>query len=344
MKLSFKIFLIILTILFAVNLTQAGPRKKLGTSAAPELLIPVGSIGTSLAGSNTSFQTGIDAMYWNPAGLSQLNSPNVEAMFSHMNYFADMKVEYLGVAAKLGGLGVLGFGVKAYNIGDIEQTTEIQPEGTGATFSPSYIVGNLTFARQMTDRIRFGANVKVINESVADVSSTGVGFDFGIQYKGGESGFNFGIAIKNLGPSMTFNGSGLDRTILLPNGQQTIQRVVLQSFDLPTALDLGIGYIYNYKKMMDFALGVSFQNNSFSSDEFKFGLEYNYKKMFYLRGSFTVYTDKSGSSEQLFGPSFGAGLHYPFGSVSLGLDYAYRVINESALNSTNQFFTLSLGF
>jgi predicted porin len=96
--------------------------------------------------------------------------------------------------------------------------------------------------------------------------------------------------------------------------------------------------------MMDFALGVSFQNNSFSSDEFKFGLEYNYKKMFYLRGSFTVYTDKSGSSEQLFGPSFGAGLHYPFGSVSLGLDYAYRVINESALNSTNQFFTLSLGF
>ncbi|TRZ51617.1 hypothetical protein D4R99_04160 [bacterium] len=95
---------------------------------------------------------------------------------------------------------------------------------------------------------------------------------------------------------------------------------------------------------MDFTLGASFTNNSFTSDEYKFGLEYNYKKMLYLRGSFTAYADKNGTTDALFGPSFGAGFHYPFGSVSLGLDYAYRVINESAFNSTNQFFTLSLGF
>lgn len=343
MKLSLnKIFLIILIILFAVNISQAGPRKKLGTSAAPELLIPVGSIGTSLSGTNMSFATGVDAMFWNPAGVSQLNSDNAEVMFSHMNYFADMKVEYLSVAAKLGNLGVIGGSIKAFNIGEIEQTTEIQPEGTGVVFNPNYLVANLTLARQMTDRIRFGANIKLISESVADVSALGYAFDFGIQYRGGETGFNFGIAIKNLGPSMRFNGPGLDRRIEV-NGQVTTQRVTLQDFDLPTALDLGVAYTFKTKKAGNFTLAAGFQNNSFTSDDFKFGLEYTYKNYVFLRGALNYLPDKE-TDESLFGPSFGVGLRYPFGSVVVGFDYAYRFVNEDAFNTTNQFFTVSLGF
>ena len=103
-------------------------------------------------------------------------------MFSHVNYFADMKLEYVSVASKVGSLGVIGAGIKSFNIGEFEQTTEIAPDGTGTIFKPTYITANLSFARQMTDRIRFGTNVKVISESVADVSASGVAFDFGIQY------------------------------------------------------------------------------------------------------------------------------------------------------------------
>ncbi len=348
MKLSqTKIILILLVVMFAASISYAGPRKKYGTSAAPELLIPVGSVGTSLLGSNMSYISGVDAMYWNPAGLANITSRNAEAMFSHVNYFADMKLEYVTVAAKLGNLGVLGAGIKAFNIGEIEQTTEIAPEGTGTIFKPTYITANLSFARQMTDRIRFGTNVKVISESVADVSATGFAFDFGIQYKGGETGFNFGIAIKNLGPTMRFNGPGLDRTIQGLNGQITTQRVVLQDFDLPTALDLGISWGKMFKNDMGLNVGMNFTNNSFTSDEFKFGLEYTYKNILYIRGAYNYLVDKeSGSDLSVFGPSIGAGIHYPVGGVNIGFDYAYRFINESgsSLNTTNQFFTISLGF
>src|SRR5665647_206260 len=150
MKLSqTKIILILLVVMFAASISYAGPRKKYGTSAAPELLIPVGSVGTSLLGSNMSYISGVDAMYWNPAGLANINSRTGEAMFSHVNYFADMKIEYVTVASKIGNLGVIGAGVKSFNIGEIEQTTETAPEGTGAIFKPTYITANLSFARQM---------------------------------------------------------------------------------------------------------------------------------------------------------------------------------------------------
>ena len=119
-----KIILILLVVMFAASFSYAGPRKKYGTSAAPELLIPVGSVGTSLLGSNMSYISGVDAMYWNPAGLANIKSRNAEAMFSHVTYFADMNIEYVSVASKIGNLGVLGAGVKAFNIGEIEQTTE----------------------------------------------------------------------------------------------------------------------------------------------------------------------------------------------------------------------------
>jgi len=343
MKLTtLKIFAVILIILFAANITFSGPRKKLGTSAAPELLIPVGSIGTSLSGSNLSSVTGVDAIYWNPAGLAKLDGNYAEVMFSHMTYFADMKIEYFAGGAKLGSLGNIGVSIKSLNIGEIEETTEIQPEGTGTVFNPTYLIANIGFARQMTDRIRFGTNVKLISENVANVTASGFGFDFGIQYLGGQTGFSFGIALKNLGPSMTFNGSGLDRVIEV-DGKRYTQRVILQSFDLPTNLELGVGYNFRLTDKMNLNLSGAFMNSSFASDEYRFGLEYNYNNMFYIRGAGSFLPDKN-SGESLFGPTFGAGLRYPFGNFTLGFDYAYRIINEEGFDSTNQFFTLHLGF
>jgi hypothetical protein len=332
---------IILVAIFVANIGVAGPKKKYGTSAAPELLIPVGSAGTSLSGANLSSISGVDAMYWNPAGLSAISSKTGEAMVSHMNYVADMNLQYIGGAFKLGNIGVLGASVKIFNVGDILQTTEYYPEGTGVVIKPTYITGTIGLARQMTDRIRFGANIKYISENVADVSANAFAFDFGLQYIGGNTGLSFGIALKNLGPQLTFNGPGLDQTSII-NGQKITQRITLQSFDLPTNLEIGMGYKKAFGKDNNIGLSVAFKNSSFSSDEFKVGLEYNYKDFFYVRGAYNIFLNSD--ENNLFGPTIGAGLHYPVGSLILGFDYAYRFVTESAINSTNQFFTLHVGF
>ena len=347
MKTSYIKYIILIAVVIIVQAAgkdaDAGPRTKLGTMAAPELLIPVGSIGTSLQGSNLASVTGIEAMYWNPAGLSQLESQTGEVMFSHMNYIADINMEYFAGIVRLGNLGFVGASVRSLSFGDpIAITTEQSPEGTGATYSPTYIVGSLSFARAMTDKIHLGTNIKLINETIADVSATGLAFDFGIQYVAGPSGLRFGIALKNLGPKMRFEGPGLDRTFV-ENGLTVVRRVTLQEFELPTSLELGLSYSTSFGRNNNIVLSSAFQNSTFSSDEYKLGLEYNYNNNFFLRGAGVYYANKE-EDESLFGPSFGAGLKYPFGNFVLGFDYAYRVVNEDGFNSTNQYFTLNVDF
>jgi len=346
MKFYIKIIIILIAVSLAYQNGYSGPRKKYGTLAAPELLIPLGSSGTSLGGSNLATVTGVDAMYWNPAGLSQVNTNSGEIMFSSMNYIADINVNYFAGVVKLGSFGSVGGSIRSMSFGEEMVTTEYSPEGTGAMFSPTYIVGTLSFARAMTDKIHFGTSVKLISEQIAEVSATGMAFDFGLQYVAGPSGLRFGIALKNLGGAMQFTGPGLDRTYT-ENGVQTVRRVTLQEFDLPTNLEIGLGYTTTFSKNNNITLSTAFQNSSYSSDEYKFGLEYNYNQMLFLRGAFTVYPDNSeidDVNKSLFGPAFGAGLKYPFGSLTLGFDYAYRVINETNFNSTNQYFTLNVGF
>src|SRR2546425_2784570 len=113
LRTSSMVFLLI----FSANQILAGPRSKWGLSAAPELLIPVGSIGTSLSGSNLANVTGVEALYWNPAGLSSLNGKYGEIMFSHQKYIADIAINYAAASYKLGTLGNLGLSVKALSFG-----------------------------------------------------------------------------------------------------------------------------------------------------------------------------------------------------------------------------------
>jgi hypothetical protein len=341
----------VITLLLFSNLIFAGDRSRYGTSAAPELLIPVGSRGTSLSGSIISSVTGVDAMYWNPAGLS-LMTQKTEILASHMKYIAGIDVNYFGAAVDLGsGVGVLGVSLKSMSFGDELVTTLESPMGTGETWSPTYLTTSLSYSRKMSDKILFGTNVKLIYEQIATVSSIGYAFDFGLQYLAGKSGLKFGVALKNFGPAMRFDGSALDQ-YYTPSGtpggtSNEPRRITLQDFSLPTTLELGISYDVPVGKKNNVLLTTTFQNNNFSSDEYRFGMEYNYNNIVFLRGAYTFtpdYKEEDGISNQdqnIFGPSFGVGLQYPFGNLKLGFDYAYRVTKRF---DGNQWFTLSVGF
>ncbi|MGH2574303.1 MAG: PorV/PorQ family protein [Ignavibacteria bacterium] len=342
-------FIFICIIIFS-NITLAGPRSKYGTSAAPELLIPVGSRGTSLSGSILSSVTGVESMYWNPAGLSVMRT-KAELMVSHMRYIADIDVKYVAGAVDLGGLGVIGVSLKTLSFGDELVTTLESPDGTGETWSPTYLTTSLSYARRMTDKILFGTTVKLIYEKIINTSALGYAFDFGLQYIAGQTGFRFGVALKNFGPSMRFDGSDLDAFFEPPGTPEGSnaepRRITLQDFALPTTLELGLSYNLAFAKKNSVELSTTFQNNNFSSDEYRIGLEYNYNNLVYLRGAYTIAADyyKDDGLEfkdkNLFGPSFGAGVVYPVGNITFGLDYAYRLTERF---KDNQWFTLTVGF
>lgn len=330
----------------------AGGENRVGNSAAAELLIPVGARDIAMAGSSIATSTGLDAMYWNPAGLARAEFAT-NAVFSHMNYIADIGIQYVAVSTRFGDFGSLGLSIKSVGIGEIAVTTEDQPDGTGQMINPTLLNIGLTYSRMLTDRISIGASATLISERFGLVSATGVAFSGGVQYSGlaNVTGLSVGVAVKNLGPRMSFDGDGLIREGIVSNASGSFYKVDAESFDLPSTIEIGLAYNYVLAEENMITVSGVFQNNNFSADEYKAGLEYHYANTFFLRGGYTFSditksaaiqsNDAVDRSQQIFGFSAGAGLRYPVGSLNVSFDYAFRSVK---FLENNHVFTVGLGF
>lgn len=324
--------------------TFAGGGKRNGTSAAQELLLPVTARGMALSGAYLAGLDGIDAMFYNPAGLGVTDN-SADALFSHMTYIADIGFTVAAVSANLEGFGSLGFSVRSLDFGDIPVTTSANPYGTGATFSPTFVTVGMTYANALTDRIRVGVNINLITEQIVNTSATGFAFDAGIQYNGvgGVEGLKFGMALKNLGPSVDFDGPDLLRTAVETDALRGNQfyKIDAAAFELPSQLEIGLAYVAKFSDQYSALFASTFQNNNFAHDEYRFAGEFNYDNLLFLRGGYTYVTEAQDNEDEfLFGPSFGAGININ-GGVNITLDYAYRTARYF---DANHMVTLKLGF
>ncbi len=316
-----------------------GSGLKTGTAGAQELRLPVGSYATSLGGAVIANVQGVEALYWNPAGVAQTEGS--QAMFSRMNYIADIDLSYFGVCTNLGGFGSLGLSAKVLDIGDIEETTEDYPGGTGRKFSPTFTVLGLTYSRQMTDRVSFGTTMMYLSESIMRERAHGLAFDFGFQYIPGWRGLKLGFVVKNFGPSMRFDGPDFEYQLLPieddPQAASKTMRTQSAEFELPSSIQFGTSYEFLHQGDNRATLVGNFQSNNFSQDEYRGGIEYCYREMLFLRGGY------KGSSQKdyLFGPSFGFGLRFNIGETKVDFDYSYL---STEYFDGNQVFTLKLSF
>ncbi len=313
----------------------AGSDLRRGTDGALELQLPVGPRGTALGGSAVGDVSGVEAIFWNPAGLADMS--HTEVMFTHMNYFAGMQLNYAAVATKLGNFGSLGFNAKVLSIGDVIVTTEDAPDGTGEILQPTFSVLGVTLARQFTDRVLFGGTMNFVNEQVASVSANGLAFDMGVQYLAGWKGLRLGMVMKNVGPSMEFNGPGLEVSLQPANGDPTqanrTYRSTTASFEMPSYFTLAGRVEATRTPQYTVSVLGAFQNNNFTGDVVRGGLEWSYRDMFALRGSwFGSFTSTSNldsgeesttfsSGERIYsGYSLGAG-----GQIRMGDNGHLRV-------------------
>ena len=147
-----------------------------------------------------------------------------------MSYLADIGVDYGAVGVTFPSVGTFAASFKSLAFGNIPVTTEDNPDGTGSTYSPTFMVGGLTYSRVLSDRISVGATFNFINETIMSTSAAGFAFDAGVEYNGLlVPELKLGVAIKNLGPNMTFTGSNLLRQgstvgdIVAPSGMPSKQ-------------------------------------------------------------------------------------------------------------------------
>lgn len=326
---SLTAFVLMGTMLFAGN-----PDRQ-GEAGAAELLLNPWAKSAGLHSMTTATIGGVEAMRINVAGIGRINGRELVISNTRLYEGSTIQLNALGYAQKSGN-GAFSVSLMSVDFGDIPVTTVAQPEGTGATFSPSFFHLGIGYAYTYENKISVGLLFRAISESTPDVSAFGFALDAGVQYVSGpQDNFRLGISLRNIGSPMRFGGQGL--TFQGPNPEGNTQYLLSfdqrsEDFELPSVLNIGISYDYYLSdKMMLRAVG-NFTSNAFSRDQIGAGLEFSFNEMFILRGGYKTDFGSSGTTlnNVYSGVSAGATVELPFnesGKNKIGIDYAYRATN-----------------
>ena len=321
---------------------NAGNPERAGQAGASQLLINPYARNAGMAGSNSAKVRGLEAQFLNIAGTAYTRK--TEILFNRTNWLqgTDIFINSFGITQGVGETGTIGFGVMAINAGKIEITTEDQPEGGLGYYNPTFQNISLSYAKMFSDNIFGGINIKLLNEQIPNVSARGVAIDAGIQYHTGKhEQIHIGIALKNWGPKMTYRGDGLSRQTSVRYGNNYELTVNNRSgaFELPALVNIGLSYdLYLMKdssgvsKKHRVSLNSTYTSNSFTYDNYLFGLEYSWKDILMFRGG--MYIEKGIFNPEdrrtaLTGPAGGITFEIPFNEKksTFGLDYSYRATN-----------------
>lgn len=331
------------SILVLCCLTVAGIARevtKVGTTAAPFLTIGVGARAVGMGGAYVSVANDATAMFWNVSGIAQLGRP--EIIFNHSEWLEQINFDYVGIASPVGSLGVVGVGFTSLSMGEFEQTTELQPEGTGVRFSAGSFAVSLSYARKLTDKFMIGFTGKYVREHIWNSSAAGIGLDVGTLFETPFNGLRLGMSISNFGTKMKMSGDDLLTQIdpdpnLSGNNDKINALYQTDRFDLPLLFRVGLSMdlIKSPSNRLTIAADALHPNDN--AESVNVGGEYMFQNLIALRAGYrSLFLP---DSEEGF--TVGAGLNTKFSGLGFILDYAYQ--DFGVLNNI-QKFTVRLSF
>ncbi|KAA3608421.1 MAG: hypothetical protein D8M58_19255 [Calditrichaeota bacterium] len=331
----------ILAIFFLASNIYAGDPNRIGTTSGTQLLIPIGARSIALGNSTIANVSGVEALYWNPAGASKI--ARSEVMVNQMQYIADINVSFIGGILSTNEIGTFGFFVNSLDFGDITETTTDLPEGTGRTYSPTFVTAGVTYSRYLTDRILAGVTGKYISEEIQQTSASALAFDFGIQYAFNNE-LRLGVVLKNLGGKMQYDGRNLETESQIPGSNVGADngffRGIAVESNIPTIFTMGLAYKVNINESNNVNFMGSFSNFNEANDEIYAGAEYALNNTVFLRGGYHALTEQN--DDNLFGATFGAGLNYEIDEFVVTIDYAFSQVTDYF--DSNNVFTIKFAY
>lgn len=306
----------LLIVVFLVSIVYGGENQKLGQTGFQFLSVVSDARAAAMAEAMTSLQIGSSALFFNPAGMSNMEGL-LDVSASTNEWIADITHNTFSLALSPAGgeYGVLGFSLQSVNYGEfygtrVDKSTDLGYMDTGI-FELSALAVGVGYAKRLTDRFSVGGQVRWVKqnlgESVIPVESSGpdtsatveseltpLAFDFGTQFKTGFKSLVFGMSVRNFSKEIKY---------------------VEEGFQLPLVFNLGISM--NLMDLMEEApmdqslyLCVDASHYRSHPEEIKFGIDYHLSALS-LRGGYVSNNDESGFS-------FGLGISY-FGVT---FDYA----------------------
>jgi len=309
--------------------------QKVGTSSFQFLKVMPTARATALGDAYSTLASGVDGVFWNPAGLTSARSHEIATTLTV--WLFDTKQSAIAYAVPVGDLGTFGVHFQYVDYGEIEETRADQlafvgtgsdlrynPGLTGRVFSPKAYVAGISYARQLTERFSAGVTAKYVSESLWDQATTVIVneygesetvntfarcflFDFGMRYNTGFRSIELGISVQNLGSQVKFAKEEYPAPL---------------AFRLGTAVNL-LGeealVLVDESNRLTLAYDI-FQPNDYAQ-QMHIGLEYAFQEVFALRGGYKIHYDNDGLTA-------GGGVATHVAGVGLAFDYSFGTMGD----------------
>ena len=323
-----------LSLLIIVFAFQIYSQTTIAKYAGEFLAIGVGGRPLGMGGAYVAAANDVTAGYYNPAGLINLNYPQVALM--HEERFGSLvNYDYAGVAIPYGKDMSLGLSIIRLAVDGIPDTRNALVDANGdgtlnilddrldyskiTEFSNQDWAIYLSFAKKLSDEFTYGASVKIIRETLAEYGATGIGFDVGAQYK------------------------PMDNLVLGANVQDVTTTLVAWSTGrnelISPTIKVGGAYKFEFLGgtfMPVVDIDVRFEDRQYAANFYigpisydrHVGMEYNFKNVFMIRAG---YNDVNQFT-------IGAGVKLP----KLNIDYSFARFNDSSDNRLPDTHRISL--
>ena len=315
--------------------------------------IGVDAAALGMSNAVTAHTADVNSVYWNPAGLMNLEDKQVAVM--HASYFANIaQYDFAAYAAPIDDRSAWGFSAIRFGVDDILNTTQlIDSQGNIdynriSLFSAVDYGFTFSYARKLkVPGFQYGVNAKIIRRMIGDfANSWGFGFDAGLQFE--RNDWKFGIMVRDI--TTTYNIWNINEE----EYNKIKNAIPGQNQELPetteiTAPKAQIGLSKKYEFHADYTLLASAnlnmqfaRTNDIVSSDFvsidpALGFEGGYSDLVFLRvgvGNFQNITQIDNTKKVGFQPNIGLGFKYK----GIQVDYALTDLgNQSAALYSNVF-------
>lgn len=310
--------------------------ERIGISLGSALKIGAGARAAGMGESIVSVIDDANAMYWNPAGMTQAKGNHV--VFTQTQWFAGLEHRFASGLYKLDDESSIGVSMSNLNAGSIKVTTEFRPFGTGETINFGTSAFSLGYARQFTEQFSAGITLRYLHEQVGTLRLNGVLFDAGTFYRTGLGTSRFAVAISNFGGKLTPSGTVTNQgTLPNFNGSEVS---AFQSFDPPINFRIGFAMEPIIDSMQSWTVSLQLNHPNDNAEHYSLGTEYalTFSEAFpakaIIRGGYVIGLNQY---------SGGAGIHIPISGMEYVLQADYSFTNIQDLGGIHRF-TLGMAF
>lgn len=334
------------------------------------LNIGAGARGLAMGGAQVASVGDVTAGYWNPAGLTEVNSHPIASLM-HAEYFAGIgKYDYGAVAIPVGdpekSMRSLGFSFIRFAVDDIPNTLFlVEPDGTinynnVTSFSSADYAILVSYAQILFEdeqsTFSFGTNAKIIHRSVGSFAKAwGFGLDAGLQYR--SRNLSLGLMARDISTTFNawkFNFNEREKEVLyltnnnipVKSTEMTAPRLVLgasykwdisENFNLMSELNLDLTF--------DGKRNVLLSSSALNMDP-RVGMEMGFMNL--LFGRVGVYNFQQGLKDGdttnlkkvwIYQPGVGVG----FKLKNVEIDYAFTNLANQSNPLYTHIFSLKIG-